>query len=64
MTRTDPVTGRADDLQDPDASTSRARRSPSTTTAWSRRGPASYVSIFYPASLGMMGDGDTTGKSS
>ena len=24
--------------------------------------PASYVSIFYPATMGMMGDNDTTGK--
>jgi hypothetical protein len=61
MTRTDPVTGTQTTYKIPSLDLS----STPVTVYYDRRVatyPASYVSIFYPASLGMMGDGTTTGK--
>jgi hypothetical protein len=61
MSRTDPVTGVQTTYKIPSLDLS----STPVTVYYDRRVasyPASYVSIFYPASLGMMGDGDTTGK--
>jgi hypothetical protein len=61
MTRTDPVSGVATTYEIPTLDlTSRP-----VTVYYDRMVasyPASYVSIFYPATLSMMGDGDTTGK--
>ena len=61
MTRTDPVTGVSTTYEIPTLDlTSRP-----VTVYYDRSVasyPASYVSIFYPATLSMMGDGDTTGK--
>jgi hypothetical protein len=61
MTRTDPVTGTQTTYKIPtlDLSTT------PVTVYYDRKvavWPASYVSIFYPATLGMMGNGDATGK--
>jgi hypothetical protein len=61
MSRTDPVTGIQTTYKIPSLDLS----SNPVTVYYDRMVasyPASYVSIFYPASLGMMGDGDTTGK--
>jgi hypothetical protein len=61
MTRTDPVSGVQTSYKIPSLDLS----STPVTVYYDRMVasyPASYVSIFYPASLGMMGDGDTTGK--
>ncbi len=61
MSRTDPVTGVQTTYKVPSLDLS----STPVTVYYDRMVasyPASYVSIFYPASLGMMGDGDTTGK--
>ena len=61
MTRVDPVTGVSTTYEIPTLDlTSRP-----VTVYYDRMVasyPASYVSIFYPASLSMMGDSDTTGK--
>jgi hypothetical protein len=61
MTRTDPVTGVETTYKIPTLDLT----STPVTVYYDRKVatyPASYVSIFYPATLGMMGDGDTTGK--
>jgi hypothetical protein len=60
MTRTDPVTGQNTTYKIPTLDLS----STPVTVYYDRSvatWPASYVSIFYPATLNMMGDGDTTG---
>ncbi|HEX3771752.1 MAG TPA: hypothetical protein VHV30_12830 [Polyangiaceae bacterium] len=60
MTRTDPVSGQATTYKIPTLDLS----STPVTVYYDRSvatWPASYVSIFYPATLNMMGDGDTTG---
>jgi hypothetical protein len=60
MTRTDPVTGQATTYKIPTLDLS----STPVTVYYDRSvatWPASYVSIFYPATLMMAGDGDTTG---
>jgi hypothetical protein len=61
MTRTDPVTGVSTTYEIPTLDLTNRP----VTVYYDRMVasyPASYVSIFYPASLSMMGDGDTTGK--
>lgn len=61
MTRTDPVTGQTTTYKIPTLDLS----STPVTVYYDRNVatyPASYVSIFYGASLSMMGDSDTTGK--
>jgi hypothetical protein len=61
MTRTDPVTGVVTTYKIPTLDLS----SNPVTVFYDRKVasyPASYVSIFYGASLSMMGDGDNTGK--
>jgi hypothetical protein len=61
MTRTDPVTGTETTYKIPTLDLT----STPVTVYYDRSVksyPASYVSIFYPATIGMMGDGDTTGK--
>ena len=60
MSRTDPVTGQATTYKIPTLDLS----STPVTVYYDRSvatWPASYVSIFYPATLQMAGDGDTTG---
>ena len=61
MTRTDPITGVSTTYEIPTLDlTSRP-----VTVYYDRKvasWPASYVSIFYPATLSMAGDGDSTGK--
>jgi hypothetical protein len=61
MTRTDPVTGQTTTYKIPTLDLS----DDPVTVYYDRKVasyPASYVSIFYGASLSMMGDSDTTGK--